>query len=268
MSIKPDHWISRMASLHNMIEPFEKQQISCIQTDGISSLSLLRTAGSDLDVVNAARVSFGSMSDTFGARDEKLIHYLLSHAHTSPFEHTHLVFYVKLPLFIARQWMRHRIGVSYNEVSGRYTQVPLEFYTPKQWRTPDARNKQGSVVGQISNEKECYTAYKDALETCSKVYEQLLQAGVAKELARGVLPVCTYTQFIFTCNLISLFHFVKLRYDHHAQWEIQQYAQGMLELALSHFPISIATWCKLNGCTISDLSLLEQSRKKQPVFQP
>ena len=96
--------------------------------DGLSSLELVRVSGSDLDVVNAARVSYSRESKQFDVRDEKLIHYLLSHCHTSPFEHTHLVYHVKLPLFIARQWMRHRVGVSYNEVSGRYSQISLEFY--------------------------------------------------------------------------------------------------------------------------------------------
>lgn len=214
--------------------------------DGLSSLSLIRSSGSDLDVVNAARVSYGKESEQFGVRDEKLIHYLLSHGHTSPFEHTHLVYHVKLPIFIARQWMRHRIGVSYNEVSGRYTQIPLEFYIPKQWRVPDKHNRQGSVVATVDNEQELFTAYKKLIDECGKTYQQLLQAGIAKELARGVLPLCTYTQFIFTCNLVSLFHFVKLRYDYHAQLEIQQYAQGMLAFAQQYFPVSVETWCKLH----------------------
>jgi len=215
--------------------------------DKTSSLSLLRSSGSDLDVVNAARVSFGGMSDTFGKRDEKLIHYLLAHKHTSPFEHTHLVFHVKLPIFIARQWMRHRIGVSYNEVSARYTKVPLEFYVPQKWRVADMANKQGSQEADIPEGQDCFDFYQKLLEAAGKTYDILLKAGVARELARGVLPQCTYTQFIFTCNLVSLFHFVKLRYDEHAQWEIQQYAKGMLELARSKFPISIDTWCELNG---------------------
>lgn len=231
--------------------------------DGVSSLSLLRTAGSDLDIVNAARVSFGGMSDTFGTRDEKLIHYLLSHQHTSPFEHTHMVFHVKLPIYIARQWVRHRIGVSYNEVSGRYTQVPLEFYIPQQWRVQDKVNRQGSVRADIPEGQECFDSYKKLLEAAGKTYDNLLQAGVAKELARGVLPLCTYTQFIFTCNLVSLFHFVKLRYDHHAQWEIQQYAKGMLELSYAYFPISINAWCEIQGLSIPSLQTVQPASESR-----
>ena len=218
--------------------------------DGISSLSLIRVSGSDLDVVNAARVSYGTKSAEFTDRDQKLIEYLLAHAHTSPFEHSHLLYHVKLPIYIARQWMRHRVGVSYNEVSGRYTQVPLEFYTPNQWRVPDKKNKQGSFAAELDNSEELLRDYKKTLDDCGKTYHQLLKSGIAKELARGVLPQCTYTQFVFTCNLISLLHFVRLRFDQHAQWEIRQYALGMLMMAREHFPVSIDTWCKVNKVTL------------------
>jgi len=220
--------------------------------DGLSSLRLERVAGSDLDIVNAARVSYGKESEEFNVRDEKLIRYLLANRHTSPFEHTYLVYNVKLPLYIARQWMRHRVGVSYNEVSGRYSKVPLEFYIPQKWRVGDTVNKQGSIFADIADGERYMEEYKKSLDFCSKTYQNLLEAGVAKELARGVLPMCTYTKFVFTCNLVSLFHFVKLRYDHHAQWEIQQYAQGMLELAQKHFPVSIATWAELNGYAVGE----------------
>lgn len=230
--------------------------------DGISLLSLVRTAGSDLDIVNAARVSYGKESEQFNTRDEKLIHYLLSHGHTSPFEHSHIVFQVKLPIFIARQWMRHRVGVSYNEVSGRYTQIPLEFYIPKKWRVPDKKNRQGSIEKNVNDEHELFASYRNVLDLCGQTYQQLLQAGIAKELARGLLPLCTYTQFIFTCNLVSLFHFIKLRYDYHAQWEIQRYAKGMLELAQVHFPISVKIWCKLHGYTVGNRTL----QKKVKTF--
>jgi thymidylate synthase (FAD) len=235
--------------------------------DGISLLSLVRIAGSDLDIVNAARVSYGKESEQFSIRDEKLIHYLLSHGHTSPFEHTHLVFQIKLPVFIARQWMRHRIGVSYNEVSGRYTQIPLEFYIPKKWRVPDQKNHQGSIEKNVNNEGELFAAYKNALNLCGQTSQQLLQGGVAKELARGVLPFCTYTQFIFTCNLVSLFHFIKLRYDYHAQLEIQCYAKGMLELAQIHFPVSVKVWCELNGYTVTNkpIQKKEKNLRKQQL---
>ncbi len=213
--------------------------------DGVSSLELLRSSGRDLDVVNAARVCYGKESEDFSEKDEKLLRYLLVHRHTSPFEHTHLVYRVRTPLFVVRQWMRHRIGVSYNEVSGRYTEMPLEFYTPNKWRVADATNKQGSVEATLEKDEETFAAYKRALKTSGDVYNELLANGVCRELARGVLPLCTYTSFIFTCNLVSLFHFLGLRADVHAQWEIQQYANGMRELAKEHFPVSIKAWEEL-----------------------
>ncbi len=215
--------------------------------DNLSSLELVRTGGSDLDVVNAARVSYGSRKDTVDERDAKLIHYLLKHHHTSPFEHTQLVFRVKAPIYVVRQWMRHRVGVSYNEISARYAVIPLEFYTPTQWRAQDETNKQGSFAKELSNDDDLHAAYQSTIDSACVSYQKLLDAGVCRELARGVLPVCTYTHFIFTCNLISLFHFVRLRADSHAQWEIQQYAKGMLEMAQESFPYSIASWKKIQG---------------------
>ncbi len=225
--------------------------------DGISALELVRASGSDLDIVNAARVSYGTRSSILTPRDEKLIYYLISHQHTSPFEHTQLVFRVKCPLYISKQWMRHRVGVSYNEISGRYVEIPLEFYTPKQLRTQDPVNKQGSVPKEFTEEQKIREAYAHTLKTSSETYLALLEAGICRELARGVLPQCTFTEFIFTCNLISLFHFVKLRADSHAQWEIQQYAKGMLNFALPHFPVAINSWLKTNGLNFSDTSTQE-----------
>lgn len=211
--------------------------------DGISSVELVRVSGSDLDVVNAARVSYGKVSDTIGERDKKLINFLMEHEHTSPFEHNQLSFRIKTPLFVARQWMRHRMN-SYNEVSYRYVKAPMEFYIPSNWRFQDATNRQCST-GAFEN-SELLAAYKKSLEIAVETYEMLLAQGVAREQARGVLPVCIYTEFIFTCNLHSLMHFLKLRLSHGAQSEIRAYAQAMLELALPHFPASLAAWSKKN----------------------
>lgn len=222
--------------------------------DGISSIELVRASGSDLDVVNAARVSYGAVSSQLTDRDKKLINYLIKHRHTSPFEHTQLVYRIKAPMFVVRQWMRHRVGVSYNEISGRYTVLPLEFYIPKKWRIQDPINKQGSIEANIISDEECRNAYKKLIEEAIKTYKQLMEAGVCRELARGVLPVCTYTEFIFTCNLVSLFHFVDLRADSHAQWEIQQYAKGMLALARPHFETSISAWEDLKGINYETLA--------------
>lgn len=207
--------------------------------DGISSLELVRVSGSDVDVVNAARVSYGKFVNQITERDTKLIQFLMDHNHTSPFEHNQFSFRIKCPLFVARQWMRHRMN-SYNEISYRYVKAPLEFYIPPKWRSQDLKNKQASVGA--FDDATLTAAYRSAIDTAVKVYEQLLEAGIGREIARGVLPSCTYTQFIFTCNLHSLMHFMKLRLDAGAQYEIRRFAQGMLQLALPHFPVSLGAW--------------------------
>lgn len=212
-------------------------------SDSISSLSLIRVSGSDVDIVNAARVSYGKSVDTLTERDTKLLSFLMQHQHTSPFEHNQLSFRIKAPLFVARQWMRHRMN-SYNEISYRYVKAPVEFYVPPYWRNQDTVNKQGSV-GSFTNE-ELTRKYKESIQESFATYEQMLQAGVSRELARGILPMCTYTQFIFTCNLHSLMHFLRLRLDPGAQYEIKQFALGMLGLALPHFPVSLGEWKKVH----------------------
>lgn len=212
--------------------------------DGKSSLELLRFSGSDLDIVNAARVSYGKQSEAFSEADQRILTMLITSGHETPFEQTLLQYRVKLPIFVARQWMRHRVGVSYNELSARYTHMKDEFYIPTQWR-----NKSSYYHGLGEKEREATDSviranYTKALEEASKAYESILAVGVPRELARGVLPVSLYTNFVFACNMRSLFHFIELRADSNAQWEIQQYAKDMLKLAQPHFPVSIDIWSK------------------------
>jgi thymidylate synthase (FAD) len=215
--------------------------------DGISSVELVRVSGSDLDVVNAARVSYGKVSTTVSDRDKKLINFLMEHNHTSPFEHNQLSFRVKAPIFVSRQWMRHRMN-SYNEISYRYVKAALEFYTPPKWRSQDLKNKQASI-GSFDNAE--FTAhYKEAVAHSVKAYEYLLTNGIGREIARSVLPLCTYTEFIFTCNLHSLMHFMKLRLHAGAQYEIRMYAQTLLQLALPHFPISLGEWKRIHAAEL------------------
>lgn len=209
--------------------------------DGISSLQLIRISGSDVDVVNGARVSYGKFTDTLSERDEKLINFLMEHDHTSPFEHNQFSFRVKCPIYVGRQWMRHRMS-SYNEISYRYVQSALEFYIPKKWRAQDTHNKQSSVA-PFENEA-LLEKYKETLKACGEAYEHLLANGVCREQARGLLPTCTYTEFIYTVNLHSLMNFLRLRLHPGAQWEIRKYAEGMLKLALPHFPVSLRAWKK------------------------
>ncbi len=217
--------------------------------DGISSVSLVRASGSDVDVANAARVSYGKITDVITERDKKLITFLLKHNHTSPFEHNQLSFRIKAPIFVARQWMRHRMH-SYNEISYRYVKAPVEFYIPTQWRFQDTQNKQASV-GAFEND-ELHKLYKQSVEQSYKAYEQLLEQGVCREMARATLPVCTYTEFIFTSNLHALMHFFKLRLGAGAQKEIRNYAAAMLAQALPHFPVSLGIWQELHVPEIKD----------------
>lgn len=220
-----------------------KQKIDPLK-DGISSVELIRVSGSDLDIVNAARVSYGKVSTQVSDRDKKLIAFLMEHNHTSPFEHNQLSFRVKAPIFVVRQWMRHRMN-SYNEISYRYVKAAFEFYIPPKWRSQDTKNKQASI-GAFDNE-EFTQKWKDSITNSMQTYEYLLDSGVGRELARSVLPLCTYTEFIFTCNLHSLMHFLKLRLHAGAQYEIRIYAQALLELALPYFPLSLQEWKRVHG---------------------
>ncbi|HJM68430.1 MAG TPA: FAD-dependent thymidylate synthase [Candidatus Babeliales bacterium] len=220
---------------------FDKDKTIDPLGDGISSVALVRASGSDLDVVNAARVSLGKVSTELSERDDKLIRFLMEHDHTSPFEHNQLSFRIKAPMYVVRQWMRHRMN-SYNEISYRYVKAPLEFYVPKEWRIQDSVDKQASLGGFAN--QELTEAYVKNIESAVAAYEKLLEAGVAREQARGCLPVSTYTEFIFTCNLHSLMHFMRLRIPKNAQWEIQVFARALLELAEPHFPVSLREWRK------------------------
>src|SRR5581483_1844908 len=122
-------------------------------------------------------------------------------------------------------------------ISYRYVKAPLEFYIPQSWRYQDAKNKQSSYGA--FEDQQVLTAYKGSLKAAEEAYQALLDKGVCREQARGVLPSCTYTEFIFTCNLHSLMHFLRLRLNSGAQYEIRVYAQAMLKLAYPHFPVAL-----------------------------
>lgn len=211
--------------------------------DGISSLELIRVSGTDLDIVNAARVSYGKITTELTDRDAKLINFLMEYKHTSPFEHNQLSFRVKCPMYVARQWFRHRMN-SYNEISYRYAKAKLEFYIPQEWRTQDKINKQAS--GAAYQNQALKEQYMNSIKIATEAYITMLDQGVCRELARGILPVCVYTEFIFTCNLHSLMHFLTLRLDPGAQHEIRVYAQSMYELAQPHFPMALKAWAEHN----------------------
>jgi len=198
-------------------------------------VALLDHMGTDIDIVNAARKSFNRESTYFDDKDKKLLRYLWDNKHTTPFEMVELKFAVMAPMFVARQWMRHRTW-SYNEVSRRYTEDRLRFYVPQQ---KDMR-KQSQTDRQASVEWESVDDDIDPLmcsfdmvwheEMCEDRYHSLLKRGLCREQARMVLPQSLYVEFIGKVDLSNLLHFLELRLDKHAQWEIQQYAEAIVEM--------------------------------------
>ncbi|MDR1684105.1 MAG: FAD-dependent thymidylate synthase [Elusimicrobiota bacterium] len=207
-------------------------------------VKLVDFMGSDLRVVNSARVSFGGVSKGED-KDKLLIKYLMEHDHHSPFEHCTFQFHIKCPIFVARQWMRHRIS-SYNEVSARYTEVKDEFYFPAEFRTQDTHNKQGSLKSSDLDNAALSKIYQESIEASYEAYQKLLAAGVAREMARGILPVAQYTQFYWTINARSLMNFIRLRADSHAQYEIRVYAEAIEKMFKEKLPWSYDAFAALN----------------------
>jgi len=199
--------------------------------------------GGDERVVQAARVSYGKSLKT-PAEDVTLINYLMEHDHTSPFEQVVLTFHVRLPIFVARQWVRHRTA-RINEISGRYSRLPSDWYTPDEWRSQDEVNKQGSVKATgIMPQGDMTGVYDQACHGGIATYGELIEDGAAREMARMCMPLSTYTEWYWQIDLHNLFHFLKLRMDSHAQWEIQQYANVMMEIAQRVAPVSCAAFQK------------------------
>lgn len=211
--------------------------------DGLAFVSLIQHVGDDAGVVNSARISFSKKVADVEDKDKKLIKYLLAHQHGTPFESNSLTFHIKAPIFISRQHFRHRIS-SFSEISGRYVEMKDEFYIPTKFRKQSPSNRQASI-DEFVDEAAVRQGYRDVLELAYSNYTKLLEAGVSREQARGVLPVCTYTQYYWTCNLRSFLHFIGLRLHEGAQWEIQQLAKAMLEQVEPIFPVSIAAWKEL-----------------------
>lgn len=182
----------------------------------------------DIDVVNAARVSYGKHTTTLTHADKQLIGYLLKNKHGTPFEHTFYRFHIKAPIFIAREWMRHRIGWSYNEQSARYTQLPNQTYTPQPQHLRTQTGKPGHYQHQPHPNPQPHThTIQQHNNHAHQTYQQLINQGISKEQARLILPVSTYTQFYATTNARALMNFITLRSHPTAQWEIQQYANTL-----------------------------------------
>lgn len=215
-------------------------------------VQLIESWGTDKTVARAARVSFGSddlSTDELTERDKKLIHYLAKHKHTSCFEHQGATLRLKVPIFIARQIQRHRT-FSYNEISRRYVDTPPEFFWPETWRGRAENVKQGSNDEDLSDksiEGAIYTveeAARGAVMQAHSAYTELLDNGVAPELARMILPQNMYTEFYMTSNLRAWSHFLKLRLDSHAQYEVRVVAEQVKDILTPLFPVSMEALLK------------------------
>ncbi len=208
--------------------------------DEIGSIELLEVFGSDLTVVNAARVSFNKQVDTMSTQDEKLINYLAKHDHISPFFHPQVRFRIKMPIFVAREWYRHQIGLARNEVSRRYVDSLPELWFPSEagLRARDPKLKQGSKEEPIADAEPVLDAIRKHGKETVSLYNELLEKGVAPEIARSVLPQSMYTEFIETGSLAAYARIYGLRTDPGAQREIQAYARAIGELLEGAFPVS------------------------------
>lgn len=227
--------------------------------DNIGAVEYVSHMGTDLSVVNAARVSFGTEKKQVDQKDIKLINYLMNHNHSSPFEHCVLTFKFTVPLFIRSQHHRHRTW-AYNEISRRYTSVDMKFYAPNKFRTQDSNNRQASNDKLIDPMLDsAYTeggvqlaseAFKLHNSRSLYLYNALTDAGVCREQARGVLPQNLYTQYFGTVNLHNLLKFISLRVHEGAQWEIQQVAKACLKIVKEYYPHSVNAYILKYGLEV------------------
>ena len=222
-----------------------------LYNDGVGSVSYVEHMGSDLTVVNSARVSFGVEKADLDDRDKKLINYLIKHRHTSTLEHNVITFKFVVPLFVRSQHHRHRTW-SYNEISRRYTDKDLQFYLPNNFRTQHKSNRQASNAEDLIDPQVYPTLSliraSELLEArtmdCLDTFNNLIDVGVCREQARMVLPQNLYTEYYGTVNLNNLLKFINLRTHEGAQWEIQKVAEACLEIATDLWPETVNAYRK------------------------
>lgn len=266
-----------------MGECIEKQNTINVLDKGF--VRLVRHMGDDAAVVDCARRSYGKGTKTIN-EDRGLIRTLVRDRHTSPLECVHFTFYVKLPIFVSNQWVRHRTW-SFNQLSGRYSEMPDEFYVPKEEHVTkqDPINKQGGTDTQIPycesadriyeflDERLYPSSWQDIFKyeqnQVNSLYQEYLRVGMRRELARINLPLSQYTEMYATCDLHNLLHFLKLRLDKHAQYEIRVYAEAILELIRPIVPVIIEAFEDyiLNGMTLSrqEVEILKEFLQDAPL---
>ncbi|MEO8902518.1 MAG: FAD-dependent thymidylate synthase [Polyangiaceae bacterium] len=213
-------------------------------------VSLVDYMGTDESIERAARVSYG-----YGTRQTSqtrgLLRYLRRHMHTTPSEMIEFKFHCSMPMFIARQWIRHR-SANVNEYSGRYSLMPMLFHTPsaEQLQTQSKQNNQGRSGTVVEGAKyaEAVQRWNEIREKSREAYEWMMNEDMARELARIDLPLSTYTQWYWKIDLHNLLHFLKLRVDSHAQWEIQEYGRVMAGMLKRVAPLSYEAWIDYDVC--------------------
>ena len=200
-------------------------------------VTLLDKMGTDLSVVNAARVSYSKTKDVFDAKDEKLIKYLAEHDHWSPFAHASMQFRIKAPIFVARQLVKHQVGLVWNEVSRRYVDFPPEIYRPDAWRGRPVNSKQGSD-GTVELGQTIDHNLETTMESCLILYNTMIQKGVAPEQARMVLPQSMMTEWYWSGTVYAFARVCNLRCKPDTQKETQDVANEIDRLAKDAFPHS------------------------------
>ena len=222
-----------------------------IYGDGIGRVDYVNHMGDDLTVVNSARVSFGVEKEELDGRDKRLINYLIKHKHTSTLEHNLITFRFCVPMYVRSQHHRHRTW-SYNEISRRYTDVNIKFYEPQEFRTQHKSNRQASnIEGLINPVLSCGSDCGEMVgmhhQMSLDLFNRMIDAGVCREQARGVLPQNLYTEYYGTVNLSNLLKFIDLRTHEGAQWEIQKVAEACLEIATDLFPVTVGAYRRIRG---------------------
>ena len=214
------------------------------------NVRLVDHMGNDTSIVQSARVSYGEGTKSV-SEDRQLIRYLMRHWHTTPFEMVEFKFHVKVPIFVARQWLRHRTA-SVNELSARYSIVKDDFWIPSEYRSQSTTNKQGSNETEFKDDS-AIMSQRHSCDIAYNVYEGLIERGISRELARTHLPQSAFTEFYWKINLHNLFHFLRLRMDDHAQKEIRECAIMMFDIVKFIVPIACEAFIdyRINSVTIT-----------------
>mgnify|MGYP003627176959 FL=1 len=232
--------------------------------DGVGRVDLVEHMGTDLTIVNSARVSYGKHKEKLDEKDRRLVSYLVEHRHTSTFEHNVVTLRFLVPLFVRSQHHRHRTW-AYNEISRRYTDVNIRFYEPNKFRTQHKSNRQASnseeLIDPVLNypsrldymslQAPARMAIKKHHENSLELYNMMVEKGICREQARGVLPQNMYTEYYGTVNLNNLLKFIDLRTHEGAQWEIQKVAEACLEIAEGLWPVAVGAYRRAKNETIN-----------------